>query len=141
MIFDQKAKNSAVFGKPLIPKNSTEISQDKIHQDLVKPQIVEQKDMGERIVHLKQILTETIATRDALLKQIKEQPFMEVTQRQRYKKALPSYDVKIKRLKLDLAAAEAIAKISKEDFENPKIPTNFQNYPTKQTVPKPGDKK
>ncbi len=138
--FNPKSLNSAASGT-LSVKASSEISQAKIDQDLVKPHILEHKDMGERIVYLKQILTETIATRDALIKQLKEQPFMEVTQRQRYKKALPSYDVKIKRLKLDLAAAESIAKISKEDLENPKIPTNFQNYPTKKATPNPGDKK
>jgi hypothetical protein len=55
---------------------------------------------------------------------------MEVAQRQRYKKALPSYDAKIKRLKLDIMAAETISKMTQEDFENPKIKTNFQNYPT-----------
>lgn len=134
--FDPKAVNPAVFGKPSMPKTGPEISQNKIEQDLVKPNIVEPKDAGERLVQLKQVLMETIATRDAMMKQLKEQPFMEATQRLRYKKALPSYDAKIKRLKLDIAAAEAISKMTKEDFENPKIQTNFQNYPTKPTTPK-----
>lgn len=136
--FDPKSVNPAVFGKPSMPKTGPEISQNKIEQDLVKPNIIEPKDAGERLAQLKQVLMETIATRDAMMKQLKEQPFMETTQRQRYKKALPAYDAKIKRLKLDITAAETISKMTKEDLENPKIPTNFQNYPTKPAAPKQG---
>lgn len=139
--FDPKAANPAVFGKPKISPAGPEISQAKIEQDLGKPNIIEHKDIGDRQAHLKQMLTETLATRNAIMKQLKEQPFMEWTQRQRYKKALPAYDAKIKRLKLDIAAAETIAKMSRDDFENPTIKPHFQHYPTKQTTPDPGDKK
>lgn len=139
--FDPKSVNPAVFGKPQMPKAGPAISQDKIEQDLVKATVVNDADVGERIVHLKQILMETIASRDALMKQLREQPFMEWTQRQRYKKALPSYDAKIKRLKLDIAAAETIAKMSKDDLENPTIKPHFQHYPTSQTTPASRDKK
>ena len=135
--FDPKAANPAVFGKPSMPKAGPEISRDKIEQDLIKSNIIESKDSAERLVQLKQMLMETIATKDAMMKQLREQPFMEGTQRQRYKKALPAYDTKIKRLKLDIMAAETISKMSKEDFENPKIKTNFQNYQNKPTIPKP----
>ncbi len=138
--FDPKSVNPAVFGKPSLPKTGPAISQEKIDQDLGKPNIIEHKDINARLDHLKQILAETIVTRDALAKQLKEQPFMEWTQRQRYKKALPAYDAKIKRLKLDITAAETIAKMSKEDFENPTIKPHFQHYPTKQAVVKPGYK-
>jgi chemotaxis protein CheX len=128
--FDAKAANPAVFGRPSFSKAGPGISRSKIEQDLVKPNIIDNKDAAERLVQLRQILMETIATRDAMMKQLKEQPFMEATQRMRYKKALPAYDAKIKRLKLDIMAAETISKMSKEDLENPKIPTNFQTYPT-----------
>jgi chemotaxis protein CheX len=139
-VFNPKAVNPAVFGKPSMPKAGPEISQAKIEQDLVKPNIIDPKDVAGRLDQLKQILMETIATRDSMMKQLKDQPFMEVAQRQRYKKALPSYDAKIKRLKLDIMAAETISKMTQEDFENPKIKTNFQNYSTKPTTPKPGGK-
>ncbi|MGV8057292.1 MAG: chemotaxis protein CheX [Smithellaceae bacterium] len=128
-IFDPKAAIPAVFGKPRMAEAGPEISQAKIEQDLGRRNIVEHKDIGERLAHLKQILAETNATRDGLVKQLKQQPFMEWTQRQRYKKALPAYDAKIKRLKLDIAAAETIAKMSREDFENPTIKPHFQHYP------------
>jgi len=134
--FDPKSVNPAVFGKPQMAKAGPEISQDKIDHDLVAPTIASHEGVGERLAHLKKMMAETLATRDSLLKQLKEQPFMEFNQRQRYKKALPAYDAKIKRLKLDITAAEAISKMSKDDFENPVIKPHFQHYPTK----KPGDK-
>lgn len=127
--FDPKAANPAVFGKPSMPKPGPEISQTKIEEDLTKANVIDHNDVAGRIDQLKQILAETIATRDAMMKQLKDQPFMEVAQRQRYKKALPSYDSKIKRLKLDIMAAETLSKMTQDDFENPKIKTNFQNYP------------
>jgi chemotaxis protein CheX len=129
--FDAKAAKPAIFGKPSLPKAGPEISQEKMDKDLGRQSIVEHKDVGDRLTHLKQLLSETIGTRDALLKQLKEQPFMEWTQRQRYKKALPAYDAKIKRLKLDITAAETISKMTKDDFENPTIKPHFQHYPTK----------
>ncbi len=138
--FNPKAFNPAVFGRPSIPKAGPEISSAKIHEDLDKPNIIDHGDVGKRIVHLKKVLAETIATRDAMMKQFKEQPFMDMNQRQRYKKALPGYDAKIKRLKLDIAAAETISKMSREDFENPTIKTNFQSYPIKPATPKPEGK-
>ena len=47
----------------------------------------------------------------------------------RYKKAIPAYDAKIKRMKLDISAAETIAKMSNEDYQNPTIKPHFQHYP------------
>ncbi len=127
--FDAKALKPAVFGKPSMPQAGPGISQEKIDMDLNKSPLLDQKDVGERLVQLKKILAETISTRDAILKQMKEQPFMEYTQRMRYKKAIPAYDAKIKRMKLDISAAETIAKMSNEDYQNPTIKPHFQHYP------------
>lgn len=138
--FNPKAFNPAVFGRPSMPKVGQEISSAKIHEDLDKSNVIDHGDIGKRIDYLKKILAETIATRDAMMKQIKEQPFMDMAQRQRYKKALPGYDAKIKRLKLDISAAETISKMTREDFENPIIKTNFQNFPTKPPTSKPESK-
>jgi hypothetical protein len=129
-VFEPKNVNPAVFGKPSMPKEGPEISQEKIDQDLGKANISEIKDVKERIALLKQILTETITTRDSIVKQLKDQPFMEFAQRQRYKKALPAYDSKIKRLKLDISAAETISKMSKEDLDNPQVKPHYQHYAT-----------
>lgn len=135
--FDPKAHNPAVFGKPSLPKAGPDILQEQIEKDLAKPVPVEHQNAAERIEFLRKSLAEANATRNAILKQMKEQPFMEYTQRQRYKKALPAYDAKIKRLKLDISAAETILKMSKEELENPTIKPHFQHYPnTAKTDPK-----
>lgn len=133
--FDPKAYRSAVFGKPSMPKSDPQILQEKIEQDLAKPTPVEHKTAAERMDYLKKILTDTVTTRDAILKQLKQQPFMEWTLRQRYKKALPAYEAKIKRIKLDISAAETILKMSREDLENPTIKTHYQHYPTNISKP------
>ncbi len=128
-LFDPKAHNPAVFGRPSMPKAGPDILKEQIEKDLVKTVPVEHKNAAERLEYLKKVLVETNATRNAILKQMKDQPFMEYTQRQRYKKALPAYDAKIKRLKLDISAAETILKMTKEDLENPTIKPHFQHYP------------
>lgn len=140
-IFNAKAINPAVFGRPSMPKAGPDILQDKIEKDLGKQAPIEHKNAAERIEFLRKALAETNATRDAIMKQMKEQPFMEWTQRQRYKKALPAYDAKIKRLRLDISAAETILKMSKDDLENPTIKPHFQHYPSTSGSTKPGDKK
>jgi chemotaxis protein CheX len=129
-VFETKAAHPAVFAKPSMPQAGTGISQEKIDHDLGKANIAETKDPGERITLLRQVLTETIKSRDSIVKQLKDQPFMEMAQRQRYKNALPAYDSKIKRLKLDITAAETILKMSKEDFDNPQVKPHYQHYPT-----------
>ncbi len=139
--FNPKNLNPAVFGKPSMPKAGQAIVQDKIDKDLGKSSPLQYKDIGERAEHLKKVLIEVNATRDSIIKELKEQPFMEHNQRMRYKKALPAYDAKIKRLKLDICAAETISKMSQEDFDNPKIKTDYQHYPARQATSKPDYKK
>jgi chemotaxis protein CheX len=140
-MFNPKEVNPAVFGKPSIPKAGQAIMQETIENDLGKSAPLEYKDIGERIEHLKKVLAETNANRDSIMKQLKYQPFMEPTQRLRYKKALPAYDTKIKRLKLDIQAAETISRMSQDDFDNPKIKTDYQHHPTRQATSKPDYKK
>jgi chemotaxis protein CheX len=140
-IFNPKEVNPAVFGKPSLPKEGKSIIQEKIDKDLGKAAPLEYKDIGERIEHLKKVLSDTNETRDSIMKQLKDQPFMEPGQRNSYKKALPAYEAKIKRLKLDLVAAETISKMSQDDFDNPKIKTNFQNYPPRKDASKSDEKK
>lgn len=139
--FDPKAHNPAVFGKPSMPKAEPDILREQIAKDLSTAVPVEHKNAAERIEYLRKVLAETNATRDAIMKQLKEQPFMEYTQRQRYKKALPAYDAKIKRLKLDIMAAETILKMTKDDLENPTIKPHFQHYPNTSGQSKPETKK
>jgi len=135
--FDPKAYNPAVFGRPTLPKAGPDILQQQIEKDLSKTVAPEHISAAERIEFLRKTLSETNATRNAILKQLKDQPFMEYSQRMRYKKALPAYDAKIKRLKLDISAAETILNMSKDDLENPTIKPHFQHYPNTSGPKKP----
>jgi chemotaxis protein CheX len=139
--FDPKAFNPAVFGKPSMPKAGPDVLQERIQKDLAKAVPAEHQNAAERIESLRKSLAEANSTRNAIMKQMKEQPFMEWTQRQRYKKALPAYDAKIKRLKLDISAAETILQMSKEDLENPTIKPHYQHYPNTAGSSKPDTKK
>jgi chemotaxis protein CheX len=133
--FDPKKANPAVFGKPTMPKAAPDVLQERIEKDLGRSISIEVTDIVERIAQLKQVLADAVATRDILLKQLKDQPFMEFSQRQRYKKALPAYDAKIKRLRLDISASETISKMSKDDLESPTVKPHYQHYPTTPTKP------
>ncbi len=130
-IFNPKEVNPAIFGKPSMPKPGQSIMQDKIDIDLGKSAPLEYKDIGEKIEHFKKLLAEANANRDSIMKELKDQPFMEHNQRLRYKNALPAYEARIRRLKLDITAAETISKMSQDDFDNPKIKTDYQHYQKK----------
>ena len=139
--FEPNIANLAALGALSQPNAEPPITQDQINRDLSKPWNVEQKNIDNRLAKMNQLLMETSATRNTIMRQLKDQPFMEWQQRQRYNKALPAYDAKIRRLKLDITAAETIAKLSDDDLKNPTIKPHFQHYPTRATAPKPEGKK
>ncbi|MCX5835711.1 MAG: chemotaxis protein CheX [Deltaproteobacteria bacterium] len=84
-------------------------------------------DLDRKAV-LKNKLQEIIAVRDDMVKQLSEKPFMDISKRQLLKKRVPFLDVKIKRLRLDIATIDMLGNISKEDMENPKIVEHYQHY-------------
>ncbi len=139
--FDPKAHNPAVFAKPSMPKTDSDILRERIEKDLGESISLSQNSPAERIEHLRKILAEANATRDEIMKQLKDQPFMDPMQRQRYKKALPAYDAKIKRVKLDITAAETILRMSSDNFDDPIIKPHFQHHPGMTEPPKPEPKK
>jgi len=85
----------------------------------------------DRMESLRKQLKEMVATRDAMVKQLTEEPFMQMAKRNLLKKRVPYFDAKIRRLKLDIAAADMIAKISPEDIANPKLVKHYQHYDDK----------
>jgi len=85
----------------------------------------------DRKILLKRQLKEIMDTRNEIVKQLSEQPFMEISKRLMFKKRLPYLDAKIKRLKLDINAMEMISKISPDDMENPKLVSHYQHYDNK----------
>jgi len=127
-VFSTKNVNALNFNVPSIPKAIQPLMQDKIDIDLGKSAPLEYKDINEKIAHFKKLLAEANVNRDSIMKELKDQPFMEQSKRLRYKSALPAYEAKIKRLKLDIVAAETISKMSQDDFDNPKLKTDYQHY-------------
>jgi chemotaxis protein CheX len=83
----------------------------------------------ERIERLKKELEETKEVRASLEKLLFEKPFMNIQIRQRYKKAIPGYDAKIKRLRLDITAAEMLREVPADDKKSISLPRHYQNYP------------
>jgi chemotaxis protein CheX len=77
---------------------------------------------------LQKQLTEAIVARGELMKQLAEKPFMEISQRTKFKKMIPALDAKIKRLKMDTTAMEMMAKITRDGLENPIIATHYQHH-------------
>ena len=80
---------------------------------------------------MKTKLKEIILVRDDMVRQLTDKPFMEIVKRQMLKKRIPYLDAQIKRLKLDISAADMIAKISQDDLENPKLAKHYQHYEDK----------
>lgn len=86
---------------------------------------------ADRGQHLKNRLAELIVARDAMRRQLTEKPFLEKAKRQLYKKNIPLFDAKIKRVKLDIAALEMLEKMTPDELENPKVISHFQHYEKK----------
>ncbi len=130
-VFTTKKVDTLNYNMPSMPKAIEPLMQDRIDLDLGKSAPLEYKDISEKIAHFKKLLAEANTNRDIIMKELKDQPFMEQNQRLRYKKALPVYEAKIRRLKLDIVAAETISKMSQDDFDNPKLKTDYQHFQKK----------
>jgi chemotaxis protein CheX len=76
-------------------------------------------------------LSDIAIIRDDIRRQLDEQPFMDVSMRQRLKKRHLALEAQAKRLRLDLNTMEMLSRISSDDLENPKIAMDYQHYDTK----------
>jgi len=85
----------------------------------------------DKLAIMKTKLTELIAARDAMRRQLTDKPFLEAAKRQLYKKNIPLFEARIKRLKMDISALEMITKLTPEELENPKVVTHYQHYEKK----------
>jgi len=85
----------------------------------------------EKLEVMKARLAELITARDAMRQQLTDKPFLETAKRQLYKKNIPLFDARIKRLKMDISALEMITKMTPEELENPKVVTHYQHYDKK----------
>jgi len=86
----------------------------------------------DRIEVLKNNLSQVLKARTAMQTELAEKPFMEMARRKLFKKNIPLLDERIKRLKLDIATAEMLQKMTKEELENPKIVAHYQHYEPKE---------
>ena len=86
---------------------------------------------GEKLAQMKKTLVDLIAKRDAMRQQLTDKPFLDPEKRRLYKKNIPLFDARIKKLKLDISALEMLEKISPEDLEKPKLVTHYQHYTKK----------
>lgn len=94
---------------------------------VVHPPSAKQLTPEEKIVRARERLDKLIAQRDETMRLLKENPFMDFKRRQVLKKLLPVYEEKIKQLKLDIQAIEALMKM--DITGEPEIKPHFQNYP------------
>jgi chemotaxis protein CheX len=85
----------------------------------------------EKIAILKERLASFVAKRDDVQKQLRDKPFMPLDTRNKLKKELPQYDERIRKLKLDIAAIEMMAKMSQDQLDSPKSPVHYQHYQKK----------
>jgi chemotaxis protein CheX len=86
---------------------------------------------ADRLSLLRKKLSELIKARDTIQNELAEKPFMEMNRRKMLKKNIPLLDAKVKRIKLDIATAEMLEKMTKDDLENPKIVAHYQHYEAK----------
>ena len=85
-----------------------------------------------RLAILKSKLKEATAARNAVQNQLRANPFVDVTKRQRMRNEIAFHEKTINRIKSDILGLEMIAKMSLEDLENPKVTKHYQNYDDRQ---------
>ncbi|HPC01528.1 MAG TPA: chemotaxis protein CheX [Syntrophales bacterium] len=86
---------------------------------------------AEKLAQMKKTLVDLIAKRDAMRQQLTDKPFLDPEKRKLYKKNIPLFDARIKKLKLDISALEMLEKMSPEELEKPKLVTHYQHYTKK----------
>ena len=99
--------------------------------DVIQPPKAPTAEMSadERIEWLKKELEETKKVKASLEKLLLEKPFMDIKMRQKYKRAIPTYDTKIRRLRLDIVAAEMLKEVPVDESKPINLPRHYQNYP------------
>ncbi|MHB8770830.1 MAG: chemotaxis protein CheX [Syntrophales bacterium] len=95
------------------------------------PEAAQELTPDERIELLKKQLEETKAVKESLENLLRDKPFMNFQMRQKYKSAIPLYDKKIKRIKMDIAAVEVLKALPASVDSPVELPRHYQNYPVK----------
>jgi len=82
----------------------------------------------DKIRLMKNRLAELIEARNAMRQHLTDKPFLEPAKRRLYKKNIPVFDARIKKIKLDISAMEMLAQITPEELDNPKVISHYQHY-------------
>jgi chemotaxis protein CheX len=93
------------------------------------PVVTQEMTPDERIEALKKQLEETKAVKESLENLLKDKPFMNFQMRQKYKKAIPVYETKLKRIRLDIVAVEMLRAVPANGEAPVDLPRNYQSYP------------
>jgi len=88
---------------------------------------LQEDDHEGRINRFKATLSKIIHVRDEIQHNLDANPFMLLVERKKQKKLIEAYDVKIRRLKLDISTAQMLAKMADGDAEQ-NIKQHFQDY-------------
>jgi chemotaxis protein CheX len=96
---------------------------------LANQEAMQEMTPDERIERLKKQFEETKAVKESLENLLKDKPFMNFQVRQKYKKAIPVYEAKMKRIRLDIAAVEMLKAVPANDEAPVDLPRNYQSYP------------
>ena len=125
-----KSTKFTLDGKPpLLPVMTvTEEAMPEL-QSAAIPEMKSELTPDERIEWLKKQLEETKAIKESLENLLKDKPFMNFQMRQKYKKAIPVYETKMKRIRLDIAAVEMLKAVPADDEVQVDLPRHYQNYP------------
>ena len=92
------------------------------------PAATEALDAAGRLELLKKQLHQESAVRDGIRKLLEEKPFMPIEQRKKLKSALPVYDARIRKLRLNVKTIEMLEKLGDGASRDPEIPKHFQHY-------------
>ena len=129
-----KTGRSKPDGKlPPLPVMTT--AEDAIPElpSMANPEATQEMTPDERIESLKKQFEETKAVKESLEKLLKDKPFMNFQVRQKYKKAIPVYEAKMKRIRLDIAAVEMLKAVPAGEVAPEDLPRNYQSYPAQKT--------
>ena len=96
---------------------------------MANPEVIQEMTPDERIEWLKKQFEETKAIKESLENLLKDKPFMNFQVRQKYKKAIPVYEAKMKRIRLDIAAVEMLKAVPANGEAPVDLPRNYQSYP------------
>lgn len=95
----------------------------------VAPEMTPEMTADDRIELLKKQLEETKAIKESLENLLKDKPFMNLQMRQKYKKAIPVYEAKMKRIRMDIAAVGMLKAVPANGDVPIDLPRHYQNYP------------